>query len=69
MIAAGRNQAVLDLLPDLGADATIQLGQPDDALAAAFAAQFRVHGCDVVLDYLWGRPTEVLLGAVTHYDV
>jgi hypothetical protein len=27
------------MLPELGADATIQLGQPDDALAAAFAAQ------------------------------
>jgi hypothetical protein len=27
------------MLPKLGADATIQLGQPDDALAAAFAAQ------------------------------
>jgi NADPH:quinone reductase-like Zn-dependent oxidoreductase len=69
VIAAGRNQEVLDLLPDLGADATIQLGEPDDRLAAAFAAEFRAHGCDVVLDYLWGHPTEVLLGAVTHYDV
>jgi NADPH:quinone reductase-like Zn-dependent oxidoreductase len=69
VIAAGRNQEVLDLLPDLGADATIQLSQPDDALAAAFAAEFSAHGCDVVLDYLWGHPTEVLLGAVTHHDV
>jgi NADPH:quinone reductase-like Zn-dependent oxidoreductase len=69
VIAAGRNQEVLDLLPALGANATIQLGQPEDALAAAFAAEFGGHGCDIVLDYLWGRPTEVLLGALTHYDV
>jgi len=69
VIAAGRNQQVLDALPGLGASATIQLGQPDDELAAAFAGEFRAHGCDVVLDYLWGRPTEVLLGAVTHYDI
>ncbi len=34
VVAAGRNQQVLDMLPQLGADATIQLGQPDDALAA-----------------------------------
>jgi NADPH:quinone reductase-like Zn-dependent oxidoreductase len=69
VIAAGRNQQVLDTLPDLGADAVIQLGQPEDAVAAAFAAEFRAHGCDVVLDFLWGRPTEIFLGTVGHYDI
>jgi NADPH:quinone reductase-like Zn-dependent oxidoreductase len=39
IVAAGRNQQTLDTLPELGADATIQLGEPDDALAAAFAAR------------------------------
>ena len=69
VIAAGRNQRVLDTLPELGADATIQLSQPDDALAAAFAAEFGAHGCDVALDYLWGHPTEVFLSAIGQYDV
>jgi NADPH:quinone reductase-like Zn-dependent oxidoreductase len=68
IVAAGRNQQVLDMLPRLGADATIQLRQPDDALAAAFAAQAGDHGYDVVLDYLWGHPTEVFLGAIEHHD-
>jgi NADPH:quinone reductase-like Zn-dependent oxidoreductase len=68
VVAAGRNQQVLDTLPELGADATIRLGQPDDALAAAFAAQAGDHGYDVVVDYLWGHPTEVFLTSIEHHD-
>ena len=69
VVAAGRNQQVLDTLAGLGADATIQLRQPDDALAAAFAAQRGEHGYDVVLDYLWGHPTEVFLCSIEHHDI
>lgn len=60
IVAAGRNEEVLAELSRLGADATIQLSQPDDALRAAFAA----HEYHVVLDYLWGHPTEVLLSSL-----
>jgi NADPH:quinone reductase-like Zn-dependent oxidoreductase len=69
VIAAGRNQAVLDGLADLGADAAIQLDQPDDQLAAAFTAQAGDRGFGIVVDYLWGRPTEILLGAIEHHDI
>jgi NADPH:quinone reductase-like Zn-dependent oxidoreductase len=69
VVAAGRNQHVLDTLSQLGADATIQLGQSDDALAAAFAAQAGEHGYDLVVDYLWGHPTEVFLTSIEHHDV
>ena len=68
VVAAGRNQQVLDLLPQLGADAGIQLGQPDDALAAAFAAQAGEGGYDLVIDYLWGHPAEVFLTSIGHND-
>jgi NADPH:quinone reductase-like Zn-dependent oxidoreductase len=68
VVAAGRNQRVLDTLPELGADTAIQLAQPDDALAAAFAAGAGEHGYDVVLDYVWGHPTEVFLGSIEHHD-
>ena len=68
VVAAGRNQRILDTLPELGADATIQLRQPDDALAAAFAAEAGDNGYDVVLDYVWGHPTEVFLGSIEHHD-
>ena len=56
------------MLPQLGADATIQLGQSDDALAAAFAAQAGEEGYDLVIDYLWGHPTEVFLTSIEHND-
>ena len=50
------------MLPELGADAVIQLGQPTDAVTAAFNAEGGKHGYDLVVDYLWGRPAEIFLG-------
>jgi threonine dehydrogenase-like Zn-dependent dehydrogenase len=58
IVAAGRNPQSLASLPSLGADIIISLEQSDGALAEAFA---REGPFDVVVDYLWGRPTEVLL--------
>ena len=69
VVAAGRNRRVLETLPDLGADATIALDQPEPALIATFAREASQNRIDIVLDYLWGRPTEVLLNALTGHDV
>ena len=44
----------------LGADAVINTAVPDEALAQAYL-DAKGDGYDVVLDYLWGRPTEILL--------
>jgi len=44
-------------------DAVIALGEPEDAVRDAFAAE-AAKGIDVVIDYLWGRPTELLLEAL-----
>ncbi|HKS97681.1 MAG TPA: zinc-binding alcohol dehydrogenase family protein [Terriglobia bacterium] len=65
VVAAGRNERTLAILEGLGADATIQLGQADADLAAAFAREGHDSGFNVIVDYLWGHPTEVLLGALT----
>jgi NADPH:quinone reductase-like Zn-dependent oxidoreductase len=51
-----------------GADAVIQLSQPADAVAADFSAEGGEHGYDLVVDYLWGRPTEIFLGAIDRGD-
>jgi hypothetical protein len=56
------------MLPELGADAVIQLGQPTDAVTAAFNAEGGEHGYDLVVDYLWGRPAEIFLGAIDRGD-
>jgi len=65
VVAAGRNERALGRLHELGADETIQLAQPDDKLKEVFARAAREEGFDVIVDYLWGHPTEVLLAAIT----
>ncbi len=67
VVGAGRNERVLGTLDDLGADATVCLEQPDEELAGAFR-EAAGEGFDVVLDYLWGRPAEVLVGALTDHE-
>ncbi|MBM7787122.1 quinone oxidoreductase family protein [Tenggerimyces flavus] len=64
VVATGRNAAQLEEVLALGADAVIDTSLPDDELAKAYAAACG-DGYDVVLDYLWGRPTEILLRALT----
>jgi len=60
VIAAGRNVAAL---ASADVDAVIALDDSDDALREAFAAQ-AAAGIDVIIDYLWGHPTELLLEAL-----
>ncbi len=69
VVATGRNEHILETLPSLGADAIIALGQPDQELAAGFIREANRKRFDVVLDYVWGHPTEVLLDALTGHDV
>jgi len=60
VIAAGRN---LEALASISPDSAISLLQPDDEIRDAFATEVGT-GIDVVIDYLWGRPTELLLEAL-----
>jgi NADPH:quinone reductase-like Zn-dependent oxidoreductase len=52
VVAAGRR---LEGLKDLGADAVIPIHRDS----------FRQEPCDVVLDYLWGQPAEILIDAIS----
>ena len=65
VVAAGRNEQVLSTLHELGADSTIRLDKPDEELIAAFRREAGEKRFDVIIDYLWGRPTEALLKAIT----
>jgi NADPH:quinone reductase-like Zn-dependent oxidoreductase len=60
IIAAGRNVAALT---SENVDGVIALADPEEAIGEAFAAE-AAKGIDVVIDYLWGRPTELLLAAL-----
>jgi NADPH:quinone reductase-like Zn-dependent oxidoreductase len=65
VVAAGRNERVLGILLELGADATIRLDKPDRELIEAFRREAGEKSFDVIIDYLWGPPTEALLTAIT----
>ncbi|MFC7331344.1 quinone oxidoreductase family protein [Marinactinospora rubrisoli] len=64
VVAAGRDPVALTALREAGADSTVQLDRPEAELAAAFAREAGDTGYDVVLDYLWGRPAQILLDAL-----
>jgi NADPH:quinone reductase-like Zn-dependent oxidoreductase len=61
VVVAGRNETVLDELVARGADAAIRVDRPHDELVAAIAAE---GPYDVVIDYLWGAPTEATFTAL-----
>src|ERR1700730_11103196 len=65
VVAAGRNEQVLSTLQELGADATIRLDKVDQELIEDFRREAGQKRFDVIIDYLWGRPTEALLTAIT----
>lgn len=71
VVAAGRNQQILSTLHEYGADATIRLDLPESELQDAFEKAAGKSGFQVVIDYVWGHPTEVLLSAMTRqqFDV
>ena len=68
VIGVGRNERLLGTLGELGADATIQLDQAPETLKEAYSNEMGIAGFDVILDYLWGEPTEALLAAITKSD-
>jgi len=65
VVAAGRNEQALKALRDLGADATISLTLSEPELREAFLQEAGQSGFQVVIDYVWGRPAEALLAAMT----
>jgi len=65
VVAAGRNQQVLNSMGQLGADSTIQLDLSAKHLQEAFAREAGESGFQLVIDYVWGPPTEAFLSAIT----
>lgn len=63
IVATGRDAAALASLADLGADAVIDTSVSDDDLVRAYR-DAAGDGYDVVVDFLWGRPTRMLCEAL-----
>ena len=68
VVAAGRNPQALNSLRDLGADATISLTLPATGLSEAFVREAGQSGFQVVIDYVWGKPAEAFLAAITRRE-
>jgi NADPH:quinone reductase-like Zn-dependent oxidoreductase len=68
VVAAGRNQQVLSTLHALGADATIWLDASAEERSEAFVREAGNSGFQVVIDYVWGRPAEAFLSAITRNE-
>lgn len=68
VVAAGRNEQALSTLHGLGADATISLSLPENELNEAFLREAGQSGYQVVIDYVWGRPAESFLAAITRRE-
>jgi NADPH:quinone reductase-like Zn-dependent oxidoreductase len=60
VIGTGRN---VDSLQAAAVDAIIRLDQSEDEIRKALAQEVE-QGIDVVIDYLWGRPAELILEAL-----
>jgi NADPH:quinone reductase-like Zn-dependent oxidoreductase len=61
IIGTGRDETSLLLLKGLGADAVIDLKQPGEKLLEAFKEEAGESGYNVVIDFLWGHPAEILM--------
>lgn len=61
VIATGRNEQALESLKALGADEIISLNQNDEAFISQLKNIHNNTPIDVVLDYLWGHPAEMIL--------
>jgi NADPH:quinone reductase-like Zn-dependent oxidoreductase len=68
VVAAGRNEQVLSTLHEFGADAVICIDKPGRDLRESFAHEAGDTGYGVIVDYLWGRPTEALLDSMTRKE-
>ncbi len=64
IVASGRNDEALRSLANLGADSVIDLKLSDAQLTAAFKREAGATGYGVILDFLWGRPTEILIATL-----
>jgi NADPH:quinone reductase-like Zn-dependent oxidoreductase len=64
VVGTGRNPESGEKLRASGADAFINLNQPDEKVVEAIKKEAG-KGYDVILDYLWGHPAEVIINSFT----
>src|SRR5699024_2399324 len=64
VVGTGRNPESMNKIKELGADAVVELKQYDRDIIETCHTEAN-DGCDVIIDYVWGKPTELRLQAMT----
>jgi len=64
IIVTGRNEKTLQSLLELGADEVISLKQNDEDFISQLKAIHSNTPIDIILDYLWGHPAELILSVL-----
>jgi NADPH:quinone reductase-like Zn-dependent oxidoreductase len=64
IIVTGRSEKILQSLLELGADEVISLKQNDETIIAQLKAIHLNTPIDIILDYVWGHPAELILTAL-----
>ncbi len=64
IIVTGRNADVLEKLKGMGADTAISLHEDDEAIVKKIQAIHQETPIDIVIDYLWGHPVELIIQAL-----
>jgi NADPH:quinone reductase-like Zn-dependent oxidoreductase len=65
VFATGRNKEVLEAMKAHGADEIILINEADDMVIANVQKAYADAPIDIVVDYLWGHPTELILTALS----
>jgi NADPH:quinone reductase-like Zn-dependent oxidoreductase len=68
IVCTGRHAETLNSLRPLGADAIIDLKLADDQLAQSLAEEAK-KGFDVILDCLWGHPTDMIIRSLVPHQL
>lgn len=61
IIATGRNKQLLSNLLEVGATKVVSLKHKESDLEKELEEIHKTHSIDVVIDYLWGKPIELIL--------
>jgi len=61
IIATGRNADQLEKLKTMGADITVSLKDDDDTIIKTLKEIHSATPIDIVIDYLWGHPVELII--------
>lgn len=64
IIATGRNEQSLKKLKSLGADEIISLKESEVSIINQLKESHADKPIDIVIDYLWGRPVELIISAL-----